>query len=73
MNAKLENSNEDSTLGTFIHSSVDASCGVGEIMIDVVVYLTLDKVKLCRGKLYHKQSQIDRFLGPRQISWESNV
>ncbi|KAH9328259.1 hypothetical protein KI387_000367, partial [Taxus chinensis] len=33
---------ESQGLGTFIYSSVDVSHGVGEIMINVVVYLTLE-------------------------------
>lgn len=33
----------DQGLGTYIHSSVDVCRGVGEIIIDAVVYLTLDE------------------------------
>ncbi|XP_057835424.2 uncharacterized protein LOC131045794 isoform X2 [Cryptomeria japonica] len=40
---------ESHSLGTFIYSSVDVSHGVGEIMIDAVVYLTLDKSRCTTG------------------------
>lgn len=39
----LENGDQEfKDLGTYVHSSLDVSLGVGEIIMDVVVYLALD-------------------------------
>lgn len=53
---------DDRGLGTYIHSSVDVSRGVGEIIIDAVVYLTLDESSSATGDYTSHNSNIVNIL-----------
>jgi hypothetical protein len=52
----------DLGLGTYIHSSVDVSRGVGEVIIDAVVYLTLDESSSATGDYSSHNSNIVNIL-----------